>query len=975
MFSDEILLKEIVDNSINGAVVTDINGIIKAYNKWCINKLGWKPDEEIGAVAAFCNLDSSCKELPIDFLEQCQEKPMEFFLKTADEECLPVQFAVRRTQSTSNVMLVCYLVDMSQHYLLEKKRKVFEEEVSILTSNIPGVVFQCGYEKERPFHFVDAAIEGLSGLSREELISGKAHYSQLVRPEDEDKIWHAIGLSLKNREPYTVEYRMQHQSGKTTWVSENGKVVLDEKGVPQSIVGVITDNTLTKTDNAEFESTINALDKATATIEFDLSGCVITANEHFLNLLGYDSVEEIEGHHHRLFCPPEFHTSPEYKKFWDGLRAGEFARGEYLRIGKQGQKCWIQATYNPILDADGNPYKIKKFATDLSDRKAMENDLRVAIDKAEAAVNARGYFMANMSHEIRTPMNSIIGFTELLLDSPLSKEQNHQLKIVYNASRSLLRLLNEILDMSKLEKGAVELEIADFNFMELCEQIIESLRVNAEKKGIKLLLNIDKSVPVFLRADSLRIQQILLNILSNAVKFTEKGSVSFDVCYEDGVLRSKIIDTGIGIDQGYLKRIFDPFTQAETSTTRRFGGSGLGTAIVRQLVDLMGGSIDVESELHVGTTFFIDLPIEKGEEQGEKKITYNKLPSMRILAVDDAPNNLELIKIVLLKAGHKVDLARDGEEAVEACKKQHYDVVLMDMQMPKMDGMEATKQIRIYEKKNKRPFVPVIAFSASVLEKDRQDALASGMQGFAGKPIDPNALFAEIERVVTEAKKAETSKVVVSSSLQQNSKDEEKEQPPKESEKRALSSGINWKAGLQLWGDEKTFVNSIESFLQDNAESIYNLQQMADSGNFERLAAQSHKICGVAGNLSLYRVHSLAKDAEMAAQNKDKGALATIIPALDKALEVVEKEVAEKQKKISQKKKVQPLLDKKRSAQAKKELNAAAISLKKNEIPKESLKKIAALLPQEKVAPLEKAVHEFNFKRALEHVYTLEKSL
>ncbi len=989
MFEKKSILQNIVNNSVNGVIIADAKGVIKAYSKWCTTTLGWEPEVNIGknlsvlAPTSFCTPNPPDNPILPDYLISCKDSPTEFFLRDRQGDPLPVQFAVREMEDEEGNLFVCYLVDMSQHYVIEEKKKALEEEISILTSNIPGIVFQCGYSRNRPVQFIDKAIEDLSGITRDEFVSGKAQYSQLMHPDDELKIWHAIGLSLKKKAPYTVEYRLLHKSGKTTWVSENGRVALDENGIPQSIVGVITDNTLTKTSNAEFESTVNALNKATASIEFDLTGCVITANEHFLSLLGYDSLDEIQGHHHRLFCTPEFYMSPEYEEFWESLRGGQFASGEYLRIGKNGKQCWIQASYNPILDADGKPYKIRKFATDLGDRKAMERDLRIAVDKAEEAVTMRGSFMANMSHEIRTPMNSIIGFTELLLKSSLNDEQLHQLKIVHNASRSLLRLLNEILDMAKLEKGAVDIEITNFNFMELCEQIIGSLNVNAEKKGIKLLLELDKNVPTYMKADSLRIQQILLNILSNAVKFTEKGSVTLNVQYKEGILYTQIVDTGIGIDKAYLDRIFDPFTQAEASTTRRFGGSGLGTAIALQLVELMKGSIRVESELNVGTTFFIELPVLIGEEQNGKNFIDYELPSMHILAVDDTPNNLELVKITMRKAGHTIEVATDGQEAVNACKKQRYDVILMDMQMPKMDGMEATKQIRAYEKENNLSPMPIIAFSASVLERDRQDAFAAGMQGFAAKPLDPTELFREIKRVLTELeeeKKREAAGEKRESLLngppktKEQSKKEEKK--PAEKEREILNpGGINWKAGLQIWGDKKTLTGSIKAFLEDNTQTIFMLQEFLDSQNFERFSAQVHKISGAAANLSLYRVHKLAKDGEVAARKKEAETLKTILPALDKALKAVAHEIENGQKTKTEKKSSSPLPDQKQREQIKKELEEVEAALKKNEMPKEKMKILEELLPKDRLASLQKAIHDFDFKQALQKTSELKNSL
>ena len=237
------------------------------------------------------------------------------------------------------------------------------------------------------------------------------------------------------------------------------------------------------------------------------------------------------GQHHRMFCEPAYVQTEAYVQFWEQLRSGQLDGGEYLRLGKDGRRIWIQATYNPIFDAKGQPFKVVKFETDLSQRRAMEQELRTAKERAEQAAAARSAFLANMSHEIRTPMNAIIGFTEALLDTPLDAQQRRHLAAVHQAARSMLRLLNDILDTAKLEKGAVELEIGDFSLQELCDQILTSLRIHAGKKGLALQCVTAERVPPYLRGDALRLQQILLNLLGNALKFTEAGRVQLRIDY------------------------------------------------------------------------------------------------------------------------------------------------------------------------------------------------------------------------------------------------------------------------------------------------------------------------------------------------------------------------------------------------------------------------------------------------------------
>ncbi len=996
MFSRKALLKEIADNSVYGVIVTDKAGIIKGYNHWCVENLDWQPDVQTGedlnilSPVPLYSFHASQQLTFPDFFNKNRNGAVRLVVTGKKGKSLPVQIAIREVENEGDVLIICYVMPLSQHQISEEKRKVLQQRVSALASSTPGIIFQCGYEKIRPIIYIDDTIEELSGLPCNDFLSGKVQYSQLVRPEDEKRIWHAVGLALQQREPYTVEYQMLHRSGKTTWVSEKGEVVRDENGVPQSIIGIITDNTLIKALNDKFDKAINVFDKATATIEFDLAGCVITANNHFLKLFDYDSIDEILGHHHRLFCLPEHYASTEYEQFWKKLREGQPASGEYLRVGKNGKRCWIQATYTPILDAAGKPCKIKKFVTDLGKRKAMEQELRVAGDKAKAAVAAQRSFMTNISHEMKTPLYSITGLTELLLKSPLNKEQSQQLRVIHNASCSLQRLLDNIHDMPQLEKDAITLEINDFNIMDLCRQTIQTLRFNAEQKGLDLLFNPSKDTPAYIKGDSLRIQQVLLNILGNVIEFTEQGSLTLNIQYREEQLHIQVVDTGMGIDQVYLKRFFDPFTQAEIAPARRVGDSGLGAAVARKLVELMGGTIKVESKPNVGTTFSIAIPAAKGE--APKKLFYPKLDPIHVLAVDNMPDNLQLIKEIMLEAGHKVDLANTGEEAVEICKKQRYDLVLMDMQMTGMDGLEATGHIRAYEKEKRLPLMPVIASSANILEKekDQQNAVAAGMQGFTIKPFDAIELLEEIRRVLAESPKNVSQQAAATKEPPPNPSHKEppaseSEQKPSAKKKRTQSmvgdiqkivspGGINWKAGVQLLGDEQTLIHSIKNFLQNYSGTPVSLADLLTSRDFEQLSAQAHNLCRAAGNLNLYRVHKLAKDIEIAAQQQKGDELTTVLPSLDKAIQAVASEIEEKQRSQPEQSS-SPQSGIEQNEQIREELQAAIITLMKNEVPEERMKILAKALPQERLAPLQEAIQAGDFKLAVQKASELEETL
>ena len=484
-------------------------------------------------------------------------------------------------------------------------------------------------------------------------------------------------------------------------------------------------------------------------------------NPYFTTITGYSSEEAI-GQNPRILQSGL--TDPRiFREMWDTLARGEPWRGEFINRRKSNDIYWEEVHISPVKDSSGATTHYVGVKLDISERKRSEQELKDAREAAEEANRAKSTFLANMSHEIRTPMNGIIGMTQLLEDTDLTEEQTEYVDIINSSSASLLSLINDILDLSKIESGKIELESQDFCLRRSVSDVIKTQISLIHGRGLSIQTDIPAEVPDNLTGDQLRLKQILLNLLSNAIKFTEKGGIRITVTLTERHAGSVLLiigvsDDGIGISPEGLEKIFEPFVQADASTTRQYGGTGLGLAICTKLAELMGGRLWAESQVGVGSTFYLKIPfvvnqaIEARREQrrGDRPLRGWVGSPLRVLVVDDQNINLLIATRILQKAGHSVVEARNGREALEKWEEKRFDLILMDIQMPEMGGIEATEMIRENEQGNDTR-VPIIALTARALRDEQASIMSHGFNGYLAKPIEIESLFAEMRRCLPES--------------------------------------------------------------------------------------------------------------------------------------------------------------------------------------------------------------------------------
>ena len=622
------------------------------------------------------------------------------------------------------------------------------------------------------FTYSNQAGINLMGYSIDELKQHK--YIELVREDYREKV---IYFYTKQREEKTkltyLELPVLTKDNKTIWLGQNAQLIFKD--------GIYTGSHVVARDISAFKEIQQAKELAEQKLKeqlatqkavlestsesifaLDTNFCYTAFNQAHAKLVKqiYDINISIGS---TLLNHPNVKKDQE-KEVSNIKRAlsGESFTTEEL-YGISDNQIYMQISYNPIVSEDGKINGVAIFSQDISNKKLNEFALLKAKDDALRAARSKSDFLSNMSHEIRTPMNAIVGITELLMQRVEQPQNIEYLQSIKYSADNLLFIINDILDFSKIEAGKITLEHVSFNIIEQLDELKKSFHHQAKEKGINLIIEIDEKTPTFVIGDSHRLIQILVNLVGNALKFTNKGIVNIKLKVKEDkkdtcLLEFSVSDTGIGISKDKQKSIFESFNQAYTDTSRKFGGTGLGLAITKNLVELQGGNIWLDSDVGKGSTFHFELRFTKGNGESivskpvkipqplasTANLANRSLDGARILLVEDNSMNQFLATQILKKWNAEVQLAETGLEALAMLKNNSFDLVLMDLQMPEMSGYEATKHIRLGQDGIRNTRIPIIALTADAFEETKTKVLETGMDDFITKPFKQDELFTKI---------------------------------------------------------------------------------------------------------------------------------------------------------------------------------------------------------------------------------------
>ncbi len=776
----EIYLKEFSLRLIKIGKTTSLSEALEELNKeqYDIILLDLTLPDSIG-LDTFISLHSRVFETPIIVLTGIEDETIalatlklgaqDFLIKgKIDAKILyrSINYSIERSKLLESIAETAKtLAEYSENLSREKQKLAQAQKLAHLGSWELDI-------KENSFHYSNE-MSFILGLKENDKIATFNDFLGFFHPDDREYGSNIIQRSIMENSPFEFVHRVVVANGIIKTLLAKGELVLDTNGDVVRVIGTNQDITR-RIREEEFEKIAMAVIKSFNAVTIaDKDGKIEWVNEGFTKLTGYriDEVRNTYGEILRKGRNTGLYPNSKYFKIL--FQDKKPVSYENNNFAKDGTEYWVLTSLTPLLNQKGEIEKIVSIDSDITRQKIAERELKIsnkiakqslregkkalmelnlAKQQLEESLKIREQFMANMSHEIRTPMNAIIGFSNLLLKENFTEEIRQYVNAIRTSSENLLVIINDILDFSKLKSGKITIENIDFNIRELITMVTEMMLPKAVEKGVQFSWVIDRNVQENLIGDPTRLNQILINLVNNAIKFTNEGSVRISVSIiedtdEYSVLQFSITDTGIGISDENRRMIFEDFTQASSETTRKYGGTGLGLAITKQLVELQNGNIDVQSKVNEGSTFTVQLKFSKPENPGNRipiksndRYDSKLLVGLKVLVVEDNFFNQALVVRILENSRCKVDVADNGIVAVEKIEKNIYDVVLMDIQLPEMDGYKATEHIRTKLPEGKKE-IPIIAMTAHAFREEVEKCLKCGMNDYISKPFKENELY------------------------------------------------------------------------------------------------------------------------------------------------------------------------------------------------------------------------------------------
>ncbi|GEM_PF-1774205 len=756
-------------------------------------------------------------------------------------------------------------------------------------------------DKDGRIQYVNPAFTKITGYSKEEVIGNNPRvlktdlhdaqfYKDMWETISSGRVWHG-------------RFCNKTKDGRFYWEDATIAPVQDKTGQITHYIAIKNDVTklvdLEKELNQKVKELESIMEHAGVGIALTRNRRFLMANEPLAQIVKI-SKEDLTGKETRIL----FNSDEEYEEFgrlfYPKLVRGEAVSCELEKTMHDGRTRWFQIRATAINPGDMENMDTVWVGNDITELKKLQNKLQEAKDRAEEASRAKSAFLANMSHEIRTPLNGVIGMLSLLDSTRLDREQRHYVKVAHSSAEALLFLLNDILDISKIEAGKLEFDQVDFNLSMVLEDFSQSFFLAAQKKGLRFFMDISEKIPICLKGDPGRLRQILLNLTGNALKFTEEGWIRLEAelveeTNEEVKIKFSISDTGLGIPSDKIGSLFQKFSQVDASISRKFGGTGLGLAISKKLAQMMGGDIGVHSQEGVGSTFWFTIKLKKGspDSQGclgidiERTDEFGDIPSPlkklrlegRILVVEDNPVNQQVILGMLRKLGLQAEAVNNGQEAVEVLELIPYDLVLMDIQMPVMDGLKATLQIREAGSQVLNPEIPVIALTAHAFTEEITRCIDSGMNDYLTKPVDSQKLVSVLKKWLQPLHDAEpTDDTLLSSTPLKDVKDSEV--PVFDSEDFVS----------RTMGDRDLIRMSLEAFFEFTPELLEELKNAIDSKDMEGIVRAFHSLKGSAANIGAKKLSQLAYELETACRANDIEGLTEKLKEIKKEFEILKED-------------------------------------------------------------------------------------